>query len=172
MTATSQKIYFLNPTSVDVCARLFCMRPTKSLQPAHCIVLSARFVEPDLGNLSADIISCREKGRVDNGSLYKFRADSIKFRSKTPQRWCFKVRVALVALTQESGPSNLELMAPLSVSFLWNLLTLIFAHRVRECKHINIKLWSVGRYTRGLVTVWRTVYNYEHVHPTPLFAVR
>ena len=70
------------------------MRPTKSLQPAHCIVLSARFVGPDLRSLSADIISCREKGRVDQGSLYKVRADSINFRSKTPQRLCFKVRVA------------------------------------------------------------------------------
>ena len=52
----------------------------------HCIVLSACFVGPDLGNLSADIISCREKGRVDHGSLYKVRVDSINFRSKTPQR--------------------------------------------------------------------------------------
>ena len=49
---TSQKICFLNPTSVDVCAR---------------------FVGPDLGNLSADIISCREKDRVDHGSIYKVR---------------------------------------------------------------------------------------------------
>ena len=62
------------------------MRPTKSLQPVHCICLSARLVGPDLGNLSADIISCREKGRVDHGSLYKVRADSINFRAKTPQR--------------------------------------------------------------------------------------
>ena len=48
-------------------------------QPAHYIVLSARFVGPDLGNLSADISSCREKGRVDHGSLYKVRANSIYF---------------------------------------------------------------------------------------------
>ena len=86
MTPTSQKNCFLNPTSVEVCVRLCCMRPTVAYQPEHCIVLSARFVGPDLGNLSADIISCREKGKVDHGSLLKVRADSINFRSKTRQR--------------------------------------------------------------------------------------
>ena len=60
-----------------MCPTLLHATKEVSYQLANCVVLSARFVGPDLGNLSADIISCREKGRIVHGSLYKVRGTAL-----------------------------------------------------------------------------------------------